>query len=698
MKRIVLTVALFALGGLAAAQQGPTAKSSTGKKSVQIPAKPTDPSEVKKVPGFSVENMDNSVNPCQDFYEYACGTWRKNNPIPADQTRWGRFNTLSEANTQVLHQIVEDLAKKKDRTQLEQQVGDFYSACMDEEAIDKRGAAPLKAEMEKIDSINSKQGLIDYVATLHARGVPAFFGFSASPNLHDSRMNVANFSQGGLTLDREDYTEEGAERDKIRQQYVEHVARMLHYLGDDEAKASAEAKRILEIETQLAQMALKRVELRNPKNRDNPMKFSELEQSAPNLYLAEYVKQVGAAPFTDINVINPKFFAGLNSIIDQVPLSDWKTYLRWHVLHEAAPMLAKEFRDENFDFFSRTLNGQQQEQPRWKRCTRATDRGLGEALGQFYVKEAFGADAKARMKTMVAELESALHTDIANLDWMSAETKPQAEEKLAAIINKVGYPDKWKDYSSVKISATDPIANLYAVQAYERNRNIKKIGQPVDKSEWGMTPPTVNAYYSSAVNEIVFPAGILQPPFFDRTLDDAVNYGGIGVVIGHELTHGFDDQGRKFDATGNFRDWWTPQDGEEFDKRVSCIADEYSSFEPVEGVHLNGRLTLGENTADNGGARIAMMALLEHLKKTNPAGLTKVVDGFTPEQRFYLGFAQVWCENIRPEAAKRGAQSDPHSPGRFRVNGTLGNSPEFDKAFGCKKGDAMVREQQCHVW
>ncbi|MEO8726835.1 MAG: M13 family metallopeptidase [Acidobacteriaceae bacterium] len=688
--KVNIGLCLLALTLSAAAQDNKT--------KVQIPAKPTVPSEAKKVPGFSVDNMDKSVRPCDDFYQYACGQWRANNPIPPDQASWGRFNELRDANTAVLHTIVEELAAKPTRTQLEQQVGDYYAACMDESAIDKRGAEPIKAELVKIDAIQSKEQLIAYVATLHQRGINALFGFGASPNLHDAKMYIANITQGGTTLDKEDYEKPGAERDKMRSAYVEHVAKMFQLLGDDAGKANAEARTVLQLETALSNMQLSRIEMRNPRNRDNPTKFTALQSSVPNLYLAEYAQGVGAAPFTEMNVVNPDFFKGLNEQIEKVPLADWKVYLKWHLLHEAAPMLAKPFREENFDFFNKTLSGQQQEQPRWKRCTNATDRALGEALGQFYVERAFGKDAKQRMLVLVNDVEGALHQDIETLDWMSPATKQEAIVKLNAITNKIGYPDKWKDYSKVVIKRDDPVENMYAASEFERNRNIRKIGNPVDKSDWSMSPPTVNAYYSSSTNDINFPAGILQPPFFDPAIDDAVNYGGIGVVIGHELTHGFDDQGRKFDANGNFRDWWTKEDGIEFEKRAACVADEYEAFSPVPGTHLQGRLTLGENTADNGGSHIAMMALMAHLKKTDPAAIKKLIDGFTPQQRFFLGFAQVWCENTRPESAKRRAQSDPHSPGEFRVNGTLMNNTDFDQAFGCKKGDKMVAEKQCRVW
>ncbi len=686
-------ILVAALASLAAAQQ--IVENSA-------PAAAPDESTKRVAPpkSFDISAMDKSADPCDDFYEYACGTWRKKNPIPPDQSRWGRFNELAEYNRQVLHDILEKAsANDPKRDPIKRQIGDFYASCMDEGAVNAKGSAPLKPVLARIAAITNRDLLIGAIADLTAHGMlgGALFGFGAQPDLHDASKEIAQVVQGGLGLpDRDYYIAQDAKSQETRTKYKEHLTKMFHLIGDDDATAAKEADAVMKIETQLAEAAFERVKMRDPKNRDHKMTVAELAELAPNFEFKRYFQDTGAPSFTEVNVVPPDFFQKVNGVLASVPLEDWKSYLRSHAARTAAPYLSEAFVQENFDFFGRYLNGQKELQARWKRCVQLTDRLLGEALGRPYVAEKFGPDAKQRMLTMVNALEQALATDIQQLPWMTPETKAQAEIKLKAITNKIGYPEKWRDYSSVKIVRGDLLGNVEQAGSFDRQYNVNKIGKPLDKKEWGMTPPTVNAYYNPAENDINFPAGILQPPFFDKTEDDAVNFGGIGVVIGHELTHGFDDQGSKFDADGNLKNWWTEADRKEFDQRTGCEADEYSSFVAVDDIHLNGRLTLGENTADNGGARIALLAYQTVDKGKKEA--TEKKDGFTPEQRFYLSFAQIWCENRTDESARLLAKTDPHSPGRFRVIGTLQNNADFAKAFGCKAGQKMVSEHACRVW
>ena len=649
---------------------------------------------------FDPAAMDTAVNPCENFYEYACGSWRKQNPIPSDQSGWGRFNELAEYNRQILREILEKYsANTQGRGPVGQRIGDFYQSCMDEKGIEAKGVAPLKPELDRIAAISSKEQLIDIIAHLHEIGVNALFNFSAAPDLHNASMIIANVAQGGLTLpDRDYYIKSDPKSKETREKYQEHVSAMFRLLGDDQAAAANEAQAVMDLETRLAEAAFERVKMRDPSTRDHKMPVARLAELAPNFQFTRFFAGTGAPSFGEINVVPPDFFQKVNGVIGDTPIDTWKSYLRWRVLNGAANLLPKAFVEENFNFSGRYLNGQKELQPRWRRCVQMTDFLLGEALGQPYVDETFGPEGKARMLKMVDALEKSLAADIHDLPWMTAETKKQALVKLNAITNKIGYPDKWKDYSSVKIKRDDLIGNFRNLRSFEVHRTYGKIGKPLNKKEWGMSPPTVNAYYSSSNNDINFPAGILQPPFFDKDADDAVNFGAIGVVIGHELTHGFDDQGSKFDANGNFSNWWTAADRAEFEKRTSCIADEYGSFVSVDDVHLNGRLTLGENTADNGGIRIALMAL----RRAMAADAAKKAPGkkeeFTPDQQFFLSFAQIWCQNQTPEVLRLRAKTDPHSPGQYRVNGTLQNDEDFAKAFGCKAGQKMVSANACRVW
>ena len=651
----------------------------------------------KEIPSFDVSAMDKSVDPCVDFYQYSCGTWRKNNPIPPDKALWGRFSELFERNLYILRDILAQASSTQ--TPTETQVRTFYASCMDESTIEKRGAVPLKAEMERIDAVKSKYDLIGQIAYMHRNSTPALFAFYPQPDLHESSKTIAWLDQGGLSLpDRDYYLKDDPKSVETRQKYVEHVQKMFELAGDKPEAAAAEAKTVLSIETGLAKASMDRTLRRDPKNRDHAMSVAEITAAAPNFDLNVYFSDNGAPKFTSLNVGNPEFFKQVNEQLNSTSLDDWKTYLRWKVIDDYAPTLSKAFVDENFAFNGKYMSGQQEIEPRWKRCVKATDTNLGMALGQLYVDRTFGPEGKERTQKMVKAIENAMRQNIGQLPWMSETTKKKAYEKLNAIVNNIGYPDKWRDYSSVEIKADDYAGNSVRAGAFEVARLNKKIDEPTDRKDWTMTPPTVNAYYRSPMNDINFPAGILQPPFFSKTMDDAVNFGGIGVVIGHELTHGFDDQGRKYDAEGNFRDWWTPEDAKEFEQRADCTAKEYSSFVSVKDdkgeVKLNGKLTLGENTADNGGLKLAYMALMDTIGSTP----VKPVDGFTPPQRFFISFGQIWCQNVTDQEARKRALTDPHSPGRWRVNGSVQNSAAFQEAFGCKAGQPMVSANACRVW
>jgi putative endopeptidase len=653
----------------------------------------------RPAPGFSLDTIDKSVDPCTDFYQYACGNWIKNTEIPADRPQWVSFIELDERNLDIEHGILEKAAKGgSGRGAIEQKIGDFYGACMDEKAVDAKGIAPIKPELDRIAAVQDKTALIDEIAQVYLTGPRPLFNFTSQSDLHNADQVIAYIDQGGLTLpDRDYYIKDDADQVDKRQKLVDYATELFTLAGETPQRAADSAQTVLQIETLLAADSMDRTKRRDPKNRDHKMSRDEAVALAPNFNLNRFFAEVGAPGFTQLNVSNPDFFKQVNGVLESQSLEALKIYVSWHVLNTAAPWLSQPFVDANFKL-RQSLTGQKEIQARWKRCVNLTDRELGEALGQKYVEVAFPPESKARMLKMVDALEKSLAEDIHNLSWMSDETKKQAKVKLDAIRNKIGYPSVWRDYSSVVVKPDDLFGNLSRANTFEAKRQIAKIDKPLDRKEWGMTPPTVNAYYSAPYNEIVFPAGILQPPFFDKNMDDAVNFGGIGLVIGHELTHGFDDQGRKYDPQGNLHDWWTEQDGKEFEKRVGCVADEYSNFVAVDDKKLNGKLTLGENTADNGGARIALMAL-EHMIADDKSGKEgQKIDGFTPEQRFFLGFGRVWCEKRRPEIARMAVLTDPHSPGKFRVDGVVQNMPEFQKAWGCKAGQPMVAENACHVW
>ena len=681
MRLFRLLVVLVALISLALAQSSTSPKSATG---------------------FSLDTIDKSIDPCVDFYQYACGNWIKNAEIPPDQSQWVSFVELHERNMDIMRGILEKASKGgTSRSAIDQQIGDMYGSCMDETTVNTQALAALKPELNRIDAVKDKKGLIDEIARVHMIGANPLFAFYSSSDLHNADQVIAYIDQGGLSApDRDYYLKDDDKTKAVRQHLVDYMTEVFAQASKDGARTGSpaqDADTVLRIETALAKAEMDRTSRRDPRNRDHKMSRDEAVALASNFYLDRYFHDVNAPNFSQLNVGNPDFFKQINTVLDSESLDSLKTYVKWHLLSSSAPWLSQPYVDANFKW-QQALTGQKEIQARWKRCTNLVDRELGEALGQKYVEVAFPPESKARMLKMVHELEQSLGEDIQNLSWMSAETKKQAAVKLAAINNKIGYPDVWRDYSSVVIKPGDLVGNVQRANDFESKREINKIDKPLDRKEWGMTPPTVNAYYSPSYNEIVFPAGILQPPFFDPKMDDAVNFGGIGLVIGHELTHGFDDQGRKFDPQGNLHDWWTKEDGEEFEKRAACVANEYSNFVAVDDLKLNGKLTLGENTADNGGARVSLMAL-EHVISDDKSGKeSQKIDGYTPEQRFFLGFGRVWCEKRRPEVARMRVLVDPHSPGKWRVDGVVQNMPEFEKAWSCKAGQPMVSENACHVW
>ncbi len=678
MRKFSVLISLVLLVGALSAQQQPAQSSAASAKA-----------------GIELNAIDKNADPCVDFYQYSCGNWVKNNPIPADQASWGRFNELAERNREVLHQILEQAAKATKRDANEQKIGDYYSSCMDEEAINRKGIAVLKPEFDRIDALKDKAQLPSLLAHLHSEGIGGFFSFYSAPDFKNAKEVIAQADQGGLSLpDRDYYLKDDPKSVELRKAYVQHVTNMFKLLGDAPDKAAAEADAVMKIETALAKGAMDRVERRDPEKIYHKLSTKEWQALAPSFDWVGFTRDVKAPQFSSLNVADPDFYKALDTELKAASVPDIKTYLRWRLVHSQAEQLPTQFVNENFDFFRKTLFGAREIQARWKRCTSATDGDLGEALGKAFVDKAFPGDAKARTLAMVKQLEEALKADIQGLDWMTDDTKKQALIKLAAIQNKIGYPSKWRDYSSLKIVRGDNLGNSLRSNEFEVHRELAKIGKPLDKQEWQMTPPTVNAYYDSSENDINFPAGILQRPFYDFQADDAVNYGGIGAVIGHELTHGFDDQGRQFDADGNLKDWWTPADAKAFEQRAQCIVDEYDSFVAVDDVHVRGKLTLGENTADNGGLRIAHMALQSSLGGKPGEKL----EGYTPEQRLFIGWGQIWCQNLSEPFARLMAQVNEHSPGKYRVNGVVQNMPEFQKAWGCKPGQPMVRQNACHVW
>ena len=647
--------------------------------------------------GFDTANLDKTCKPCDDFYQFAMGGWMKANPVPPEYSVWGSFSQLADKNQKNLREILEAAASTKASPGTnEQKIGDFYASCMDATSIDAAGSKPIEPELTLISAIHTLADLQSETERLHSKGVGVLFRFNSTQDAKDSTQVVGAASQGGLGLpEREYYLKPDEKSKQLRDAYVKHVANMVALLGDSAAASGQEAATVLKIETGLATASMKNTDLRDPDKTYHKMTLADLKTLTPAFSWESYFKAAGHAELKAINVGQPDFFKSLDAQLAATPIEDWKTYLRWHLVNSAAPGLSEKFVNEEFDFRGKTLTGAKEIQPRWKRCVQATDRALGEALGQVYVQKYFPPAAKARALEMVHNLIAALRDDLQTLPWMGPETRTQATAKLEAFAVKIGYTDKWRDYSALKIDRRSYAENVVRASEFDFARRLNKIGKPVDRTEWGMTPPTVNAYNNSNMNEIVFPAGIMQPPFYDPNADDAVNYGGMGAVIGHEITHGFDDHGSKFDGKGNLKDWWTPEDLKNFTARAKCVSDQFDGYVVDGELHENGKLVLGESIADLGGLAIAYTGYEKSLQgKPRPPDR----DGFTPEQRFFLGWAQVWGANERIEYARLMANTNPHPLGRFRGNGPLSNMAEFAKAFGCKHGEAMVREQACKIW
>ncbi len=648
------------------------------------------------VRGINPADMDPSVQACQDFNVYGNGGWLKSNPIPADQSYWGSFTILEESNRESLHKVLEKASKAANAPGSDdQKVGDFYATCMDEAAIEAQGIAPLKGELAAIDKLGTVAQLQAEIARLQQIGVNAVFAFGSDQDRRDASEVIVGAYQGGLGLpDRDYYTKADDESKKLRDEYVAHVTKMFALMGEAPARAAENAKGVLALETRLAEASMTRVERRDPDKTYNRKTFAELAQLTPNFSWTAYMKAVGAPAVAAVNVGQPKYFEAVNKELVATPLPQWKTYLRWHLIAAAAPSLSKKFVDEDFDFYGKTLQGTPENEVRWKRCVSSTDEAIGHALGKAYVRDYFPPEAKARADAMVKNLIAALRADLTTLPWMGEATRKAALAKLDAFDPKIGYPDKWRDYSALKIDRGPYVLNRQRANEFEFQRDLTKVGKPVDRTEWEMSPPTVNAYYNPQKNEIVFPAGILQPPFFDAKADDAVNYGAMGAVIGHEMTHGFDDQGRKFDAQGNMREWWTPEDLKNYEERSRCVEEQYNSY-VYDGQHVNGKLVLGEATADLGGLAIANRAYQATLAgKPAPAP----IDGLTGDQRLFLAWARVWAANIRPELSKLLMNTNPHPLSQFRAIGPPSTLPEFAKAFGCKPGEPMVRKDLCQIW
>jgi putative endopeptidase len=655
--------------------------------------------------GYDLAAMDPTANACTDFYQYSVGKWRESHPLSPQYARFGRFEEVAERNRLKLREILDaDMANTSARPgSTEQKVGDYYAACMNETAIEAQGITPISGELDRINAVRTREELLAEVTRLHSMGVSPLFRVGGTNDFKNSKMIIAALGTGSTGLPDRDYYLKDDDRFKnIRTQYIDHIAKMLALAGEEPAMARSDADRILQIETKLVTPALTRVEQRNPDNVYHITTIADLRTMAPSIDWPGYLQTVGVNQPT-INVTQPKYVQTLSQLISDIPVEDWKAYLRWTLVDAAAPTLTHAFVDEDFNFNSRVLTGAKEQQERWKRCVRAADNAVGELLGQEYVQRNFTPEAKAKMNALIDNLISALREDIPTLSWMGPQTKSAALEKLNAFVRRIGYPDKWIDYSDLTVSRESYAANVLASRRFARQRNLSRIGKPDDPNEWGFfTPPTVNAGYNPAQNNITFPAGILQPPFYDPNADDAYNYGGIGTVIGHEMTHGFDDQGSRFDAVGNLRNWWTEEDQKNFQVRANCIINEYGSFEVAAAhdgqpaININGKLVTGEAIADLGGATLAFRAY----QKSQAGKKKQVIDGFTPEQRFFLGFAQVWGENMAMEEQARRALTDVHAQGRFRVNGTVSNMPEFHRAFHCEQGSAMVRAegQRCSIW
>ena len=710
---VTLTLSLFALGQ---AQQQPTTpkeskpavapnaqqkpKVAATPKTAMTPAPSKDKplTALPYTPSFDEAAMDKTANPCEDFYQYTCGGWMKNNPIPGDQASWSVYGKLANENMQYLWGILaQDAKASAKRNATQQKIGDLFGSCMDEQGVERLGGTPLQPQLARIEAIKSVKDFTPFLAEIHLKSQTSglMFGFGSDQDFGDASQVIAFLSGGGLGLpDRDYYTDDTAKMKETREKYVAHVQEMLHLIGEPEDKAKSDAAAVMAIETALAKATLTRVQKRDPYNLFHKMSVEDVGKLTPSIDWADYLKIQGVPMVKVVNVTEPEFFKALEKEINDESLDHWKAYLRWHLVSSRAPYLSSKFVEANFNFYSKYLRGVTQQPPRWKRCVRLVDRDLGEALGKEFVDRTFAPKTKDDVLKMTKLIEESMADEIKALDWMSPETKEQAMKKLNGIRNKIGYPDKWRDYSSVVVKPNDLIGNVERATVFESRRELNKIGKPVDKTEWGMTPPTVNAYYNPQMNDINFPAGVLQPPLYDPKEDDAPNYGNTGGTIGHELTHGFDDEGRQFDAEGNLKDWWTKDDAAKFEEKIQCVRDQYAQYTIVDDIKINSKLTSGEDVADIGGTYLAYLAW----KKATAGQELKDVGGFTPDQRFFIGYAQWACENERPENLRVSAKTNPHSPGKYRVNGIVSNLPDFFKAFNCKPGQAMVRANVCKVW
>jgi putative endopeptidase len=677
------------LAVLAAAACAQTTPAAIAEKNPQLPS------------GLDNRFLDTSVDPCVDFARYSCGKFPKLYPIPPDMAGYGTGAMIFEHTEFALHSLLEKVdADNPSRTPNEQKVGDYYATCMNAEAVEAAGLKNLKPELDRVAALKDKSELTDLLAHYQLINVNAFFGYGEQQDFKDAQKQIAYVDQGGLGLpERDYYLRTGDAAEKTRQQYVQHVANMLKLLGEQEAAADADAQKIMQLETALAKVSMDVTSQRDPKNIYHPMTVSQLAGLAPEIAWPVFFARTGVPAVADLNVANPDFFKGLHALLGTTDLETIKTYLRWQLINSVPGYaLPKAFDQEDFNFYGRQLRGQLEQRARWKRCSQATDGALGEALGEVYVKNFFPPEAKTRTMEMVKDIENAMESEIDTLAWMSPATKIKAKEKLHMVAEKIGYPDHWRNYSALKIVRGDAIGNATRATEFENHRQLSRIGKPVDRGEWDMTPPTVDAYYSASMNDINFPAGILQSPLYSVDATDAENYGHIGAVIGHELTHGFDDEGRKFDGNGNLSDWWTDEDAKKYEAMTDCEVKEYGGFTAVDDVKINGQLTLGENTADNGGLRLALVAYEQDAKRKGIDLNKKDASGWSPMQQFFLAYGQDWCGENRPEQIRLQVQTDPHSPREFRVNGVIQNMPEFGKAFGCKPGQPMMPTNACHVW
>ncbi len=668
----------------------------------KAPPKSAAPAE-SPLPPVDAAALDRSTSPCADFFQFACGGWLASTEIPPDRAYWHRgFLALEERNSRELRKILEaEAAGKIDPAdRFPEKTAAFWASCMDEAGVEAHGLADLRAEWARIDAIRDRAQLADELARLRAAGLDAPLPMFADQDSKDATQVILTIAQGGLSLpDRDYYLKDDGKNAEIRKDFSAHLRRMLGLAGLPPQRVEADAAAVEAMERAMAETHWTRTEERDPERVYNRVDRAGLEKLAPAIPWPRFFAELGHPDLVAVNVTTPKFVAELGALFATGDLDAWKAYLRWHLLDDMAEAraLPKAFVDERFRFQARSFTGAKELLPRWKHCVHATDEALGFALGQAYVRRYFGADGKDRTTHLVAEISNAMGRDLDRLGWMDAPTKQRAREKIAALVHKVGYPDVWRDYGSMQVTRDSYFRNVLAAGRYETKRQLDKVGKPLDRHEWIMTPPTVNAYYNPSMNEIVFPAGILQPPFFNKAAPETINYGAIGMVVGHELTHGFDDEGRKFDAHGNLTDWWTPEVAKEFDRRAECVVQQYDAYESVPGVHLNGKLTLGENIADLGGLKLAHAAMRAALDGKEPP---PKVEGFDPEQQFFIGFAQSWCAKYRDENLRLRAVTDPHSPARQRVNGPLSNLPEFAKAFQCQEGQPMVRPaaQRCEVW